>query len=245
MAIEMAGTNEGVLIGGPVTVTKNQSFLFGMAWVLFRSFPAVDTKVCEYSIGTGINARFTIQYDNLTPGQIFVGGRATDGEGLHFLQAATTPVLGQWTHIAGLLDYANSLGEVYYNGVLQASGVVSAAPFAATQTANTNSTGGAIGSRPNGTQGMDGFIEDFRLYNRRMSQAEIQTIVAAKGKDAINEGLLHRYPLSDGAPPGLLVTTACIANAERIMGTPLGTPTFAPGITVPRSKTMNGTGAAW
>lgn len=244
MAIDCGGTNEGVLIGGPVTVTKNQSVLCCSAWVLFRQFAAVDTKVCEYSISNNVNARFTIQYDTLTPGQLEVGGRALDADAIRILTSPTSLTLGLWTHVVGVLDYANATGEIYYNNVLVASGALSGA-FGAAQTANTNSQSASIGCRANSTQGPNALIEDFRLYNRRLGPGEVSTIFAAKGKDAILDGLLHRYPLNDGAPSNLVASCICISNAERIIATQLGTPTFGPGITAPRMKNPNMAGARW
>jgi hypothetical protein len=236
VAIDCAGVNEGILIGGPVTVTKNQSFLAGSAWVLFRQFAATDTKICEYSISNNVNARFTLQYDSLTPGRIEVAGRALDADAIRNLVSPTSLTLGAWTHVVGVLDYANATGEIYYDAVLVASGALSGT-FGATQTANTNSQSASIGCRANSTQGPNALIDDFRLYNRRLSQNEVSTIFAGRGKDSILEGLLHRYPLNDGAPPDAVASCVCIANAERIVGTPLGSPTFAPGTTVPRSRT--------
>lgn len=243
MALDVTGPSEGVLIGGPVTATKNQSVLFGMAWVLFRAFPATDTKICDYTINVGNNSRFTIQYDNLTPGFIFVGGRATDAEGIKIVQSPTSLELSRWTHVACMLDYENSIGAVWYDAELQISAPVTGAPFAAAQTANTNSANGGIGTRPNATQGMSGLIDDFRLYNRRLGESELKTIVAGKGKDAIVDGLLHRYPLNDAGPPTPVVSCACIASAERIVATAIGAPMFGAGITVARQRTQAPIGA--
>ena len=81
-----------------------------------------------------------------------------------------------------------------------------------------------------------GLIDDFRLYDGILSPATIKTIATARGADGITEGLLHRYTLNDLVPGSAVVGVACIAAAERIVGLPLGTPTFAAGITVSRHR---------
>lgn len=238
MAISCDGGGEGVSIDGAVTATKNQSALTGMIWVRPRSLPATDTKFIDYSIFNGTNARYTLQYDSATPGVPFVGGRATDGEGLKQVDGTQAIVVGQWTHIIGVLDYANSLGMIYINGVLNVALSVTSPPFAAAQTANTNSenssgSGGGIGVRVNATQSFIGDIEDMRLYNRVIGPAEAMTIYAALGEDGIQNGLLHRFPMNDYGP-GTVVgdgTVVNIAEFERVDGSVMaGTPTYVEGI---------------
>jgi hypothetical protein len=235
MALELTGSTVGALIPGPVTVTKNRTALFGMARVLMKAFPATDNKICDYTINVGTNARFTIQYDSATPTQVQVGGRALDADPQRILLCPTGLSLGVWTHVIAGIDYATSTGAIYYDGVLVASGALNGA-LGATQTANTNSNGGGIGIRPNGSQGMVGLIEDFRLYSRIIGPAEALTIATSKGKDGIVDGLLHRYPLNDGAPGAAMVACVGLAADERIVAAPLGAPLFAAGISTPRMR---------
>lgn len=242
MALQLAGGGEGVSIDGAVTVTKNQSVLTGCLWFKQKNTSITgDVKLIDYTVFGSINGRYSIQYFSATPGQIGVGGRATDGEGIHTVTAPNTFTGGIWHHVVAVLDYANSIGTVYFDGVLAISTPVTAAPFAASQTANTNSensggSGGAIGVRANATQSFLGEIEDMRLYNRTISGDEAATIYAAKGADGIVSGLLHRYPMIDGAPGdilggGLGQGTVCVAEPERIRGTAMaGTPTYIAGI---------------
>lgn len=238
MSLDLGGTSDGALVPGPVTATKNRTAMTMMARVLFRSLPATDTKIGDYVVGTSTTAsRITMQWVSASPGQPRVGGRALDADPQRFLQSSFTFVVGVWTHVIGVIDYANSTGAIYIDGDLEIEGALSGA-FGATQTANTDSLNGAIGIRPAGSQGMNGLIEDFRLYGRVIGAAEAKTIATSMGKDGIHDGLLHWYPLND-ASSGDMAQAVCIAAAERIVATPLGTPVFAPGLVVPRQRHLS------
>lgn len=58
-----------------------------------------------------------------------------------------------------------------------------------------------------GTAGFDGMIDDFRGYNRSLSDEEIQTLFASRGKDNISDGLLFRYRFQEDSF-GQTVSTA-------------------------------------
>ena len=45
---------------------------------------------------------------------------------------------------------------------------------------------------------MQGYFEDCRIYNRQLSDAEIQTIYACKGHDGIAYGLAGRWTMIEG-----------------------------------------------
>ena len=238
MAVSLENGSDGINLG-VVTVTKNRTALTGMAWVRFRSIAsATTTKVCGYSIGTNAaNSRFTMQWASGTPGRLQAAGRAADADNLRGILSPTTLIAGPWFHLVGIVDYENTLGAIYINGALDTSGPLDGT-FTTAVTANTNSLGAAIGSREggNGTQGMNGDIEDFRLYDGVLGPNEIQTIYAAQGKDGYYAHLLHRYQLDDLGLGEALVGAACLADTERIVGVPIGTPTFTAGISTPRGR---------
>ena len=56
--------------------------------------------------------------------------------------------------------------------------------------------------------GWDGLLDDFRVYNRALSDAEIQTLYTTQGSDRIVEGLLVRYAFRDFAVGTSLATTS-------------------------------------
>lgn len=243
MAVQFNGDPDSVDIPGPVTVTKNRTALTACFWAKFDVFQALNTNILIYSTGTVIgNARFNVQWLIATPGLLNIGGRATDGEGRKAFSTGFTPTLGVWTHIGFTVNYAASLGTLFVNGVAFSVGAMSA-PFAATQTANTNSLDARISGQTGDTdQCINGAMEDVRLYDGALSDAEMMNIYTSRGKDNPLPSLLHRYPLND-RPVGTILTnsaggntTACIAEAERIVGVAPGAavPAFVNGTTVRR-----------
>lgn len=235
------GSTTGILIPGPITATKSQVALTGVCRVLFRTILATDTKLWDYEVSNGTNSRFTCQWVSGAPGQPRIGGRATDAESQKTLTSPFVFQTGLWYHVVGSIDYANSAGAVYVNGVLTVAGALSGT-FDAPITANTDSRNGGIGVRPNETQGMDGLIEDFRLYNRLLGTAEVETLYSTYGKDGMLEGLQHDYPLNDMAPDIAVTSVACIAEPERIIGTPIGSPLFDVGLLAPQKYYQQTTG---
>lgn len=104
--------------------------------------------------------------------------------------ATLTP--GVYQHVVFVQDVTGGNKLAYIDGVLV--GNISST-FAGAQNAILNigvSAGGA-------TQGWFGAIDDIRIYERVLSQEEIQTIFTCRGTDAIFDGLSHRWPMNEGA----------------------------------------------
>ncbi len=242
MALTLAGTTEGVNLPR-CTVTKSRSALTGMAWVRANAWNAgaANNKIFGYSTGTSsTNSRFTLITQGASPGQLQVGGRALDADAQRTVSSPTVLSTNAWHHVAGIIDYAHGFGYIYIDGVLDVAAELSGT-LGATATENTDTLSVGIGVREGGAgqQGINGLIDDFRLYNGVLGPAVIATIYAARGGDIMNEGLLHRYMLNDYAPGtglGFGNSVACIAAAERLVGTALGTPSFAAGITTHRHR---------
>jgi glucose/arabinose dehydrogenase/chitodextrinase len=98
-------------------------------------------------------------------GPLLPGGGGTFGGNIGYASGAVANPVNAWTHVA--LTYDGSMLRLYVNGVL----VVSEAQTGGIQT-NTNPL--SIGG--NGPYGefFQGVIDDVRVYNRALSQAEIQ-----------------------------------------------------------------------
>lgn len=86
---------------------------------------------------------------------------------------------GSWIHFAGTLDNATSMMRLYTNGVLAAAQETGVRPFA--QLDPNQSPGIGIGNLNDGgnTFPFVGDIDEISLYNRALSQSEVQSIVAA------------------------------------------------------------------
>ena len=116
----------------------------------------------------------------------------------------TKVTANSWFHIAGTYDSsagANNL-RVYTNGNLSNSATWTDAMSSSTGKQfdigsmydNFNSENLGIIN----TRFMQAYFEDCRLYNRQLSDSEIQTIYACRGHDGIVHGLVGRWPMTEG-----------------------------------------------
>lgn len=173
-----------------------------MCWTNIESLPGVGSRsFSEQSInGVFPVATSRIFFNFNTTGGVIIGARDADGGASQVLTAGTLPT-GTWVHVCAVVDIANDANEIFIDAVSQGTGTPA---FTNTSFPSTDSTNGAIGANDPGTgQFMDGIIEDFRLYDRVLTLAEIQSIVAARGVDGIVEGLVQRYLLNEGPPGGI------------------------------------------
>lgn len=154
-------------------------------------------------------------------------GRAPDAGGSRTGTAGAL-VAGTLSHIAVVCDIANDTMYFYQDGVLIAT---QAKAWANAATDATNSKNGAIGSRGDGGSLFENAAyEDVRIYNRRLSDAEIQTIHAARGHDGIVSGLEMRQMVSE-LGEGVAATLAGSNKdwAGRVNGSPVNSPTYQGG----------------
>jgi len=120
------------------------------------------------------------------------------------LEDNTRVVTGLWYHLAGTYDSSAGANNFrfYTNGELSNSSTQTNAMSSSTgKQFNIGSIYDTFNSEGNGiinTRYMQGYFEDCRLYNRQLSDSEIQTIYACKGHDGIVEGLVGRWPMNEG-----------------------------------------------
>jgi hypothetical protein len=101
-------------------------------------------------------------------GPLRPGGGGTFGSSLAYVVGPSASPVGSWTHLA--LTYDGSLLRLYVNGVQVASGNGSGA-------IQSTSNPLWIGGNQYG-ENFQGLIDDVRVYNRALTQAEIQTDMA-------------------------------------------------------------------
>jgi hypothetical protein len=134
--------------------------------------------------------------------------------------STTVPVVGVWYHIAATVD-ATKFGQIYINGVLEASGV-----GADTATGTTLSIGNRNGAAAN--QCTNGVLDDVRVYTRVLGASEIATIFACRGADSIFFGLQNRFLLNERAEgavaSGAGIIKDCVGGRT---GTPVNSPAYA------------------
>ncbi len=144
--------------------------------------------------------------------------------------ASSTSALavGTWAHIAcrGRIDgVPNSITDIFFNGVLDGgpTTVAGAAAVTATMTLGLRTGAGAA-------QGLEGILDDWRVYDRELSAAEIQTIHICRGTDNILEGLVARVMFTEGAPgtsPAGAGSVKDLSSAPNNYS-PSGSPVFRP-----------------
>ena len=85
---------------------------------------------------------------------------------------------GSWYHLAFVIDQPNQVMKIYYNGAQSPLSFASDEGFTLQQfDYNFNTTGPfTIGSFPSGSYGFNGHLDDMRVYNRVLSDAEIAKI---------------------------------------------------------------------
>lgn len=132
--------------------------------------------------------------------------------------SVVTLTTGTLYHVAMTADSVGNTGDNYINGVLDIN----------TDGTHGGSSGGttfSMGTRTGSSENIDGRLDDFRIYNRILSAAEILTIYSCRGRDNIYEGLIHRWVMNEGAP-GTAVSSV-IDLTGNLNGTAVGNPTYA------------------
>lgn len=102
------------------------------------------------------------------------------------LLTATVPAVNTWVHLAYTYNAAHFL---YFNGVQVATST------------NANQTGQPslcqLGGNQWGEYPRNAQVEDLRVYNRALTPAELLTIANANCRDAIANGLVAHWPMSE------------------------------------------------
>jgi hypothetical protein len=101
-------------------------------------------------------------------------------------------------HVAGVINFSNTTGIIYINGVQITTGVFTG--LTAGNTSNTAAQIATIGANETGSSApWFGDLEDVRVYGRILGAGEIASIYTARGSDGIVDSLQGRWPLNDGA----------------------------------------------
>lgn len=200
MAIQLNGTTQYGRVVNNTNFNVTPSVTL-MAWVKTTSTSitsAMQRIMSRYLNGATANEQYGID--------IYMGNA-------RFLVGTTTTVTActgtavtanVWTHICATYDGANML--VYQDGVQTGS--------AARSGTITSSTGAfSFGADYNGTTASEFFVgsmEDLRIYNRALSQPEIETIITCRGTGLIRNGLILNLLLDEQRSGTTLAASATI-----------------------------------
>jgi len=135
-------------------------------------------------------------FDNINTGSNNYWILSSDGGANTVWSATDALVLNTWQHVCGV-RLSSGLATMYVNGAVSGS---------ENQNSGTPETYGyatVIGaSRSDATSPFDGLIDDVRIYNRALSQAEITALYQsgeAKIKAPTNNGLVGYWKFDEGA----------------------------------------------
>lgn len=129
-------------------------------------------------------------------------------------------------HFAGVFDAQLKEMHVYIDGTLQDGTLTGTVPSIQISTGNTqpwrfNTQGDASGNFCGGT------FEDWRIYNRALSVAEIQTLVFSRSRPLITEGLVGWWKFDEGVEGSTAGgATLLDSSGNRSTGTPTNGPTW-------------------
>jgi hypothetical protein len=141
------------------------------AWVYATANPADDGQIVAKSNGTGW--QFKTSPD--TGPHTFGVGVSPNSTSLTQRYSKTVRQLGTWYYVAGVYNAATKRLDIYVNGVLDNGTLRGTIP---SKQYNNASEHVVIGRRTGGYY-FQGTIDELRIYNRALSQAEIQADMAA------------------------------------------------------------------
>jgi uncharacterized repeat protein (TIGR01451 family) len=196
-AFRLNGINNYVSVADNATLRPKNVTLEG--WFNFAS-TALGHLVSK-TFGTGEDDSYVIWYNG--------GLRAatTDPAQLFF---SWTPTLGTWYHIAYTFDDANHIEKLFINGALVAS---SATTQSIKYDAHPFLIGADIGNEHAGNV-FSGSIDEVAIYNRALSDREIQLMYLAGNFGKCSQPVLVPVTLPEGVPGQPYNASLTLAHAS-------------------------------
>ena len=155
-------------LGNPAALKITGSMSWS-AWIYATANPADDGQIVAKSGGTG-NSGWELKTSPDTGPHTFGVAVSSNGTAVTQRYSSTVRALNTWYHVAGVYNAAAATLDIYVNGVLNngvLSGTVPGSQFNSAQNVN-------IGRRTGGFY-FQGTIDEVRIYNRALTQAEIQS----------------------------------------------------------------------
>ena len=197
-ALSFNGSSDYVDLGNPSSLQSTGSMTWS-AWVYATGTPADDGQIISKSGDAGGTAGWQLKTSPDTGPHTFAVAVSPNGSTEVQRYSTTVRALNTWYYVAGVYDAAARTLHIYVNGTLDdgvLTGTVPAAQF-------SSSVNAAIGRRTGGFN-FQGDIDEARVYNRALSQAEIQS--------DMNQPV---SPFSDSTPPTVSVTAPAAGSQVR------------------------------
>ncbi|MBI4009621.1 MAG: LamG domain-containing protein [Candidatus Aenigmarchaeota archaeon] len=175
-ALQFDGVDDYVNVSSITDLPIGASSRTIEAWIMPNKLNPGGTVFALNNVAAAAQS-FIFQFATVG-GNIYVFTDGINGANNIIISGSQLPTNGSWNHVAFTLS--GSAWNYYLNGVSAASGTFSVAinTIATTATIGKRDDGGNAGSYFNGT------IDEVRIYNRALSQSEIQ------------EDMNYTYPVS-------------------------------------------------
>ncbi|MDO8487707.1 MAG: DUF2341 domain-containing protein [bacterium] len=223
-ALNFDGVNDGVDLGINAVSPKisGAAKVTVSAWANIETYPADASRerILSVFMANGTTALALSVFDD--SGQIEVAGRSQTTDGFQTARV-TSAMQGSWHHFTGVFDYAADIIYVYIDGQLQ---LTQAVTFGATSytpgtpTTSTDSLGTSV------SEFVDGTIDDVRIYNYGLTQAQISYIynrgapvALYKFDECQGTTANNGAPAASGGDSGLDGTITPGAGANTTVGT--------------------------
>jgi hypothetical protein len=233
MAVKFNGTDQGLAVGGARGQFRNVAASTICAWARIESeLGATNRIIVKFAQGTGDNTT-RVSIGITTTFGIQIGCRVLDADSLasHTILLGTPPAIGDWHHYAVAFNFATRTFQLYYDGALVNTTIMTAVTAGSTSDTASRTGGiGIAGLAPPGNSFWPGSIDDVIFYNRVLGPTEIQTIYTGRGQAFILDGITGHWQLAEGGE-GVIVATA--ADVSGLGGAAVGvlSPTYTGGVT--------------
>ncbi len=163
-ALDFDGVNDRVDLGNPAHLRLTGAMTLA-AWVRIDSFSSNGRIVNKQGAGGSRGWSLNVESGRYASFQI-----ARDASYLFYVTSTGALPMGQWIHLAGTYEPGVAL-RIYTNGILDRA--LTAGVPAVQYNSSLNV---AIGDRPGGGTPFDGRIDDVRIYNRALNEAEVASL---------------------------------------------------------------------
>lgn len=176
-ALALNGTDQYVGLGNRLgSALDGASAITIGGWINNRSLPASGVS-SNWLFGTNIKDHKAGAEMYMVGDRIRVGGRSQANENYEYRDFAYSAV-GEWHHVAGIVDYANDSIRLFLDGVEQPALDNSPVSFSCgVYKADTSSVSDTIGRSPAGNGFFDGLLDELKVYGRALTPNEINGLV--------------------------------------------------------------------
>ena len=217
-AVKLNGVNQFVDLGNPTALQLTGSITVS-AWINSSAFPTDDAVIVSKRSSGKVGFELNTTADT---GPRTISFKLTNSSGASvYRYGATTLQANTWYFVTGVYDAAAQTLHVYLNGQLN-DGVSNGT---ATSTQQNSTVNVDIGQRPGvSATSFNGLIDDVRIYNSALTQAQIQADMNTPGGGSVTVGPTAVATVTalsaDTGTPGDFITTIA---SQTVSGTFTGT----------------------